>query len=249
MGFDVIAFDADDTLWHTEALYTSVQDWFKHLLARYHPPEWIEHKLFETEMRNLSYFGYGIKGFTLSMIETAIELTEGRVTGSEIQAVIDRAKGMVQAEVELLDGVAETMPRLAERCPLMIITKGDLLDQEAKIARSGLGSYFTHVEIVSEKTRESYAAVLARYHLPPERFMMVGNSLRSDVLPVVALGGHAVHIPHPLTWAHEQVDPAALEGVAYHRLENIRQLPQLLEELDTAADDPVISDQSSVISY
>ncbi len=233
--FDLIAFDADDTLWHTEALYTDVQEWFKQLLARHQPAEWIQHKLFEVEMRNLQYFGYGIKGFTLSMIETAIELTEGRITGAEIQGIIDQAKSMVQADIQLLEGVAETVERLAQDYPLMILTKGDLLDQEAKIARSGLGNYFRHVEIVSDKTRDAYAAVLKRYQVLPERFLMVGNSLRSDVLPVCALGATAVHIPYHLTWAAETVAEAELAGVQYHQLPTIAELPALIASLSGSA--------------
>lgn len=231
MDIDLIAFDADDTLWHTEDLYTGVQDWFKQLLAPYHSQEWVEKRLYEIEMRNLSFFGYGIKGFTLSMIETAIDLTEGRITGREIHGILDKAKEMVQADVRPLDGAAETVAALAQDFTLVIITKGDLLDQEAKIARSGLGAHFSQVEIVSDKTRAQYAAVLARLRVKPARFVMVGNSLRSDVLPVVELGGQAVHIPYHVTWAHESVPEAELAGLSYHTLERIDQLPALIATL------------------
>jgi putative hydrolase of the HAD superfamily len=232
--FDVLAFDADDTLWHTEELYAGTQARFMDLLAAYHSREWIEQKLYDTEMRNLGVFGYGIKGFTLSMIETAIELTEGRIHGSEIQALIDLAKEMVRADVRLLDHVAETIARLARRYRLMLVTKGDLFDQETKIARSGLGSHFAHVEIVSDKTAESYAALLARHHVPPARFLMVGNSLRSDVLPVVAVGARAVYIPYHVTWAHEVVTDPGIAPDAYFTLEHIGLLPDLLEQLEAA---------------
>jgi putative hydrolase of the HAD superfamily len=228
--FDLIAFDADDTLWHTEELYVGTQDRFRSLLAPYHSAEWIDKVLFDTEMRNLRAFGYGIKGFTLSMIETAIELTEGRISGAEIQGIIDMARAMLDADVRLLEGVAETVAALAQRYPLMIITKGDLYDQETKVARSGLGPYFKHVEIVSDKTEASYAALLRRYQVVPERFLMVGNSVRSDILPVVRLGGHAVHIPYHLTWAHEVVSETQVGESSFVTLESVGLLPGWLEE-------------------
>ncbi len=228
--FDLIAFDADDTLWHTEELYVGTQDRFKQLLAPYHSAEWIEQKLYDTEMRNLRVFGYGIKGFALSMIETAIELTEGRISGAEIQRLIDLAREMLEADVRLLDHVADTVAALAERYPLMIITKGDLFDQETKVARSGLGPHFKHVEIVSDKTEASYTALLARHQVPPERFLMVGNSLRSDILPVVNLGGKAVHIPYHLTWAHEVVTETRVGESSYLTLDHIGLLPGLLDD-------------------
>jgi len=205
--FDVIAFDADDTLWHTERLYAETQVRFRRLLAQYHSPEWIDERLYQTEMRNLQHFGYGLKAFTLSMIETAVELTEGRIPGREIQMIIDFAKEMLNAEVQLLEYAAETVARLAAAHALMLITKGDLFDQEAKIARSGLARHFRYIEIVSDKTRESYEALLKKHAVAPEHFLMIGNSLRSDILPVLALGGCAVYIPYHVTWAHEVAEP------------------------------------------
>src|SRR5687768_3259022 len=143
--FDVVALDADDTLWHNETLFTATQTHFRELLARYHDPEWIDRRLYETETRNLSHFGYGVKGFTLSMIETAIELTEGRVTGAEVQRIVDLGREMLRAPVDLLDGVAETVAALADAYRLVLVTKGDLFDQESKLARSGLGDAFSAV--------------------------------------------------------------------------------------------------------
>lgn len=143
--FDVIAFDADDTLWHTERLYVDAQARFVELLARYHNPQWIQTRLDETEGRNLAHFGYGVKAFALSMIETAVELTEGRITGGDIQTLIGMAKEMLHADIELLDTVAETIPQVAQDYSLMALTKGDLLDQETKINRSGLRQYFQHI--------------------------------------------------------------------------------------------------------
>ena len=229
--FDLIAFDADDTLWHTEELYVGTQARFRQMLLPYHSAAWIDEKLYATEMRNLGVFGYGIKGFTLSMIETAIELTEGRISGAEIQGLIDMAREMLKADVRLLDGVAETVAALAPDYPLMIITKGDLFDQETKIARSGLGQYFRHVEIVSDKTEATYAALLRRHGVPPARFLMIGNSLRSDIVPVVRLGGRAVYIPYHLTWAHELVSETPLGEGAYYTLESVGLLPGFLKDL------------------
>jgi putative hydrolase of the HAD superfamily len=232
-SFDLIALDADDTLWHNESIFTLSQAKFLDLLSSYHSPELIERKLYEVELRNLNNFGYGIKGFTLSMIETAIELTDGQVTGTIIQQLLDLAKAMVHAPVELLDHVAEVVPWLAERYPLMLLTKGDLFDQESKLARSGLAEHFRHVEIVSDKTATSYRALFARYGIDPARFLMVGNSLRSDILPVTALGARAVYIPYHLTWAHETVADHDPQMHQYVELADIGGLPELLEQMST----------------
>ncbi|MEN3332410.1 MAG: putative hydrolase of the superfamily [Blastocatellia bacterium] len=226
---DVIAFDADDTLWHNESLYTVTQAKFKQLLAGYHSDEWIEAKLNETEMRNIEHFGYGIKGFTLSMIETAIELTEGRISGAEIQQIIGYARAMLRAPVELLDGVRETVSQLAGQYQLMLITKGDLFDQESKIARSGLGDYFSHVEIVSEKNVAVYRAIIAKHHLDPQRFLMVGNSIKSDILPVIDAGGRAVYVPYHTTWVHERVTD--YDAASFFEIAHMGLLPGLLEEM------------------
>lgn len=228
---DVIAFDADDTLWHNEHLYLNTQNKFKQLLHQYHNDEWIEQRLNETEIRNLQHFGYGIKGFTLSMIETAIELSEGRVGVKEIQTIIGFGKEMLQAPVELLDGVRETIVQLAETYELMLITKGDLLDQEAKIARSGLGDYFSHIEVVSEKNAETYRKIWAKHGITTQRFLMVGNSLKSDILPVVAMGGRAVYIPYKTMWVHESVAEEDSDDRQYVTVENINFLPALLDAL------------------
>lgn len=230
---DVIAFDADDTLWHNETLYSMTQDKFKQMLSRYHSADWIEQKLYETEMHNLEYFGYGIKAFTLSMIETAIELTEGRIQGGEIQALIDFAREMLDAPVQLLDQAQKVVAQLSETHTLMIITKGDLFDQETKIAQSGLADYFSHVEIVSDKTENTYRQLLVKYDIAPQRFLMVGNSLRSDILPVLAIGGQAVYIPYHLTWAHETVDldEQDEEQQTFVELEHMGLLPDLIDEL------------------
>jgi putative hydrolase of the HAD superfamily len=228
---DVIAFDADDTLWHNEPLYIDIQSRFKKLLSSYHSSDWVDRKLFDTEMRNLKHFGYGIKGFTLSMIETAIELTEGRISGGEIQKIIDYAREMLETRLEPIEGAEETLAELSQSYPLMIVTKGDLLDQEAKIANSGLAQYINNIEVVSHKTRESYAAILSKHKIEPHRFLMVGNSLKSDIQPVLELGARAVYIPYHLTWVHENNIEQELPQDGYYQIENIASLPELVRKI------------------
>ncbi len=227
-NFKAIAFDADDTLWHNERIFISAKEKYKSLLARYHTPDWIEQRLDETESRNIEHFGYGIKGFTLSMIETAIELTEGRVNGGEIGEIIGLARTMMTSPIEILDGVRETVASLTATHRLMVITKGDLFDQETKIARSGLGDYFHAVEIVSEKHPAVYRNILERHRIDPSEFLMVGNSLRSDILPVVEIGGSAIHIPYETEWFRDRVSEDELRNKQFSRLENMRLLPDWL---------------------
>ncbi len=236
--FDIIALDADDTLWHNERLYRDTEAHFAELLSHYHSPDWINERLYQTETRNLEHFGYGVKAFALSMIETALELTEGRISGRDIQTLIDRAKGMLSAEVELLEHVAETMVDLAARYQLMVITKGDLLDQETKLSRSGLGRHFHEVEVVSTKTRQDYQRLLERHGVAPTRFMMVGNSLRSDIWPILELGGHAVYIPYHTTWQHEVAEVPAAGTPGFHQVEHVGHLPALLERIEGTAHRP-----------
>lgn len=227
----VIAFDADDTLWHHETLYSVTQERFRELLLPYLPGEEIDARLHATEIRNLKLFGYGVKGFVLSMIETAIEVSEGQVATADIQAILDAGKAMLAHPTELLEGVPEAIESLAERYRLMVITKGDLFDQESKIARSGLAGRFWRIEIVSEKDEAVYRRILATHGIAPVEFLMVGNSLKSDVLPVVRLGGRAVHVPYHTTWVHERLDAAEASPDGYWTLENLRQLPELLERM------------------
>ncbi|GAB4117723.1 MAG: HAD family hydrolase [Roseiflexaceae bacterium] len=229
----LLAFDADDTLWHNERLYAETQAAFQELLAYYHSPAWIEERLFQTEMRNLQHFGYGIKAFALSMIETAVELTEGRIGGQDIQQIITMAKRMIAAEVELLDHVAATIPQLAAIYPLMLITKGDLRDQEDKIARSGLASYFQHIEVVSDKNPRTYAALFEHYQIAADQVLMVGNSVRSDILPVLDLGGWGVYIPYHVTWAHEHAELPSTHP-RFYQLEHMGLLPDLLAKITAA---------------
>jgi putative hydrolase of the HAD superfamily len=225
---DVIAFDADDTLWHNERMFQATELQFAELLSAYHPPQWVRERLFATEMKNLGHFGYGIKGFILSMIETALDLTEARIGGAEIKRIVDWGHEMLLHPVQLLDGVRETIEALNGRYRLMLLTKGDLFDQESKLARSGLGEFFDAVEIVSAKNAATYRTIMTRHTIAPERFVMVGNSLRSDVLPALDAGGLAVHIPYEMTWAHEHLDEETLAGREFGVLEKISELPEWL---------------------
>jgi len=229
--FDLIAFDADDTLWHNETLYAAAEGKLAGLLSDYADRDAVSQRLFETEMGNLEYYGYGIKSFTLSMIETAIKISGGKIQGDRIEQIIQLARAMLTNQTELLEHVEETVRDLSQSYPLMIITKGDLLDQEVKLSRADIGDYFQHVEIVSHKTPATYADLLSRHKIEPHRFLMVGNSLKSDVLPVVELGGHAVYIPYHVTWAHEVVEHHPGDHNGYHELEHIGQLPGLIARL------------------
>ena len=205
---EVVALDGDDTLWHSEHLFVDTQDRFRALVRPYVDVDdaALDDRLLEVERRNLPLFGYGVKAFTLSLVETAIELTDGRIPGRDLQAVLDLGKVLMDHPVVLLDGAQEAVDVLTDRYRVMVITKGDLLHQETKVARSGLAELFWRVEIVSEKDEATYRRILERHRVDPATFVMVGNSVRSDVLPVLSLGGHAVHIPYPLLWEHEHVD-------------------------------------------
>jgi len=233
--FDVIGFDADDTLWHTEVLYTNVQARFRELLAPYSDPDQVDRLLYLTETGNLACYGYGIKSFALSLIETAAQLSRDCIPVQLVTEIIDLARSMLTAEVLVMEHVQGTLARLAAAYPLMLITKGELSEQEPKIARSGLTPYFRYVEILSDKTRERYAALLERHRLEPARFLMVGNSLRSDILPVLELGGYAVHVPYALTWEHEVAELPGGDHRRYFKLEHLGQLPALIEQLNRGA--------------
>jgi putative hydrolase of the HAD superfamily len=223
----VIGFDADDTLWHNEVIFERVHGRYRELLGRYHDGATVERTLFATEMRNLPLYGYGIKGFALSAIETAIELTKGEIRAEEIRLLIAMAKEMMEHPVEVLDGVPDVLRALAPDHRFLLITKGDLRDQERKLARSGLADFFDAVEIVSEKNRASYERVLRRHGVAPADFVMVGNSVKSDILPVLELGGSGVHIPYPLLWEHERAEQRPDAPGRYFELPSIRELPAL----------------------
>ncbi|MSU50173.1 MAG: HAD family hydrolase [Opitutus sp.] len=227
----VIGFDADDTLWHNESIFEKTHERYRALLAEHHDAATVDRALLATEMRNLELYGYGVKGFTLSAIETAIHLTSGKIDAAEIQRIIERGREMLAHPVELLDGVAEVLAALAPEHRLLVITKGDLRDQERKLAKSGLAAHFRHVEIVSEKDEGSYAAILRRHAITPERFLMVGNSLKSDILPVLALGGAGAHVPYHVTWAAEHVEDAPPADGRFFRIATLRELGEVVRSL------------------
>jgi putative hydrolase of the HAD superfamily len=226
---EVIGFDADDTLWHNEVLYHQAKEELGQILAGYRHPKEVKDRLDQTEVTNIKYYGYGIKSFTLSMIETAAQVSEGRVTAKEIDAIIIIAKRMLTAPVDLVDGVETTLGSLSGSYKLMLITKGDQFEQERKISISGISHYFDYLEVVGEKSEASYRKILGQYNLDPARFLMVGNSLRSDVLPVLKIGGQAVYIPNEQTWFHENASQDEIRGVEYAELERLSQLPEYLE--------------------
>jgi putative hydrolase of the HAD superfamily len=226
----VIAFDGDDTLWHNETLFSMTQNRFCAVLTRHVdiPTPLLHARLFETEKRNLAVYGYGIKGFVLSMVETAIEVTDGRIPAEDIQTILAFGRTMIEHPVELVEGVQDVLERLRARDrELWLITKGDLFDQESKIARSGLSPLFDRIEIVTEKEQVTYERILARHGVSPDEFLMVGNSVRSDILPVIAMGGQAVHVPYQVTWEHEIVAPG--EGqVTYVTASSIKTLIDMM---------------------
>jgi putative hydrolase of the HAD superfamily len=225
-----IGFDADDTLWQNEHSYRLTEHRFAGLLADHAEAEHISLRLLEAEKRNLRIYGYGIKGFTLSMIETAIEITEGRVPASVIREILDFGRDMLGHPVETLPQVRETLEHLAPLFRIVLITKGDLFDQERKLAQSGLGELFDAVEIVSEKSAATYERVFTRHGDGPDRSMMVGNSLRSDVVPAIEAGSWGVHVPHDLTWALEHAEPP-VDAPRYRRIARLGELVGLIDAL------------------
>ena len=222
-SIEVVALDADDTLWHSEVYFKRTERRFRDLVGRYVDDAVdVDAHLVEVEHRNLERYGYGIKGFTLSMVETAIEVTDGAIGVDEIAQILAAGRAMLDHPVDLIDGVDEVLAGLADDgYRLLLVTKGDLHHQEHKIAASGLARYFERLEIVSEKDPGTYRRVVASMGVEPVRFCMVGNSLRSDVLPVLEIGAHAVHVPYHVTWAHEHVDHDGPVAV----LDTVRDLP------------------------
>ena len=223
---EVVALDADDTLWHSEVFFERVERRFTDLVSRYVGPDVdVQQVLATVEHRNLDRYGYGIKAFTLSMLEAAIEATDGAIGTDELAQILAAGRSMLDHPVDLIEGVHETVTALVELgYRLVVVTKGDLHHQQAKLWRSGLVDHFERVEIVAEKDPDTYRRVVASMDVAPERFCMVGNSVRSDVLPVLAIGGHAVHVPYHVTWAHEHAEH---DGTV-PTLETIRLLPAWL---------------------
>lgn len=225
---EVVGLDGDDTLWRCEDLFQAAQQQFRELLAAYADGPTVDATLSRVERGNLALFGYGIKGFALSAVETATQLAGDRIEPGLVGRIIDLARSMLSAPVDLLPGAAEAVWALRELGHrVVLVTKGDLLDQERKLRQSGLADAFDHVEIISEKNTQKYAELLRVLDCPPQRFLMVGNSVRSDILPVVELGARAVHVPYHLVWEHEHVGSWAGHGNVVE-LAALSELPALL---------------------
>ena len=201
----VIGFDADDTLWVNETYFREAEVKFAELLEHYETKNKVDQELFKMEMKNLELYGFGIKGFMLSMIESALELSNNRVPQDTINYILDIGKNMIARPVELLDGVEDVLQVLSDKYRLIVLTKGDLLDQERKLDKSGLSKYFHHVEVLSDKKELNYKNLLDHLEIDVSEFLMVGNSLKSDVIPILNIGATAVHVPFHTTWAHELV--------------------------------------------
>jgi putative hydrolase of the HAD superfamily len=230
MSITTVGLDADDTLWHNETIFRLTHDRFSELLADVADKEVLEERLAAVEKRNLRLYGYGVKGFTLSMIETAMEMTGGEPPGRVIREILAVGREMLTEPVEPLPGVDDTLAELSKRYRLVLVTKGDLLHQEQKLAASGLGDLFAAVEIVSEKDASTYSRVFDRHGTGPGEAVMCGNSMRSDILPAIEAGAFAAHVPYPLTWAHEMAD--APEGhPRFIELASIRDLPAWIDGL------------------
>jgi putative hydrolase of the HAD superfamily len=225
-----IGFDADDTLWQNEQFYRLTETHFTELLSDYAEGTVVSDRLLAAEKRNLQHYGFGIKGFTLSMIETAIEITEGNVPASVIAQILDTGRDLLSHPVETLPEVRETLAALSDQYLLVLITKGDLFDQERKLAQSGLGDFFHAVEIVSDKTAVTYRRIFSKIGGGPERAMMVGNSLKSDIVPAIAAGSYGVFVPHELTWVLEHVEEPT-EAPRFRKIERLGELRGVIDSL------------------
>lgn len=228
MSFQVIAFDADDTLWVNEPYFREAEDKFGALLEDYLPPHSVAKELYKTELQNIPLYGYGVKGFMLSMVETALRISNNTAPMAVIEKAIQYGKDLLDKPIELLEGVEETLHHLKDRYRLVMATKGDLLDQERKLKKSGLESYFHHIEIMSDKQEADYQKLIRHLDISPGEFLMIGNSLKSDALPVLAIGGHAVHVPYHTVWEHEKVE-GKVEHANFRSVETLKDiLPFLL---------------------
>lgn len=227
MNIKVIAFDADDTLWGNEPYFRRTEDAFCELMSGYLEQHALERELFKIQIGNLPLYGYGVKGFVLSMIETAMTVSDKTIRMEVIEKIIALGKTLLDEPIELLDGVEEVLNALKGKYRLVVATKGDLLDQERKLRKSGLAHHFHHIEIMSEKDDANYLKLLRHLDIQPHELLMVGNSLKSDVLPVLRIGGYAIHVPYHITWAHEVVD-SNIEHERFSAVENIRGVLSLL---------------------
>lgn len=224
----VIGFDADDTLWVNETYFRDAELEFAKLLSQYETANKIDQELFKMEIDNLPLYGYGVKAFTLSMVESALELSNHNISNKTIEAILNIGKDMLNKPVELLEGVEEVLKTLSKNYRLILATKGDLLDQERKLEKSGLTDYFHHIEVLSDKKEANYSKLLNHLDINPSEFLMIGNSLKSDVLPLVNIKAHAIHVPFHTTWAHEQVTEKETNGKAYKIIKSLKDLIKLL---------------------
>jgi len=223
MNLKVIAFDADDTLWVNEPYFRNTEEQFYNLLGEYSSQRGLERDLLKIEIDNISLYGYGIKGFVLSMIETALKVTDNKISSEVIGRIIGLGKEMMNQPIELLDGVVEVLESLKDKYRLVVATKGDLLDQERKLKKSGIIHYFHHIEIMSEKDDANYLKLIKHLDIQPAELMMVGNSLKSDIVPVLNVGGYGVHVPYHITWAHEHIEDS-IDDVKFKSVEGIREI-------------------------
>jgi putative hydrolase of the HAD superfamily len=227
MKLKVIAFDADDTLWVNEPYFRETEEKFYAMFQDYLPQHTIARELFKTEIENLVLYGYGIKGFILSMIETAIRISDKKIPVEVVEKIINHGKELLEKPVELIDGVEEVLKALQGKYKLVCATKGDLLDQHRKLHKSGLGHYFHHIEIMSDKKEIDYEKLIKRLDIQSGEFLMIGNSLKSDALPVIKIGGHAIHVPFHITWEHERIE-GEIEHENFRRAERIGDVLSLL---------------------
>lgn len=224
----VIAFDADDTLWVNETYFREAEETFAELISKYETKNKIDQELFKTEIKNLGIYGYGIKGFVLSMVECALELSNYKLPQKTIEKILDIGKEMLAQPIELLDGVEEVLSNLQGKYKLIVATKGDLLDQEKKLEKSNLLKYFHHIEVMSDKKEKDYLKLMKHLEVEPSELLMIGNSLKSDVLPLVALGASAIHIPFHTTWAHEEVTSEEKNDASYKTISKITDIQKFL---------------------
>ena len=223
MSIKILAFDADDTLWHNETYFREIEDKFCGLLEDYHPAHTIARELLRTEVNNLSLYGYGIKGFILSLIETALRISDKTIPLEVIEKILAYGKELLEKPVHLIEDVEDVLGELKNRYRLVMATKGDLLDQHRKLHKSGLGHYFHHIEIMSEKGPEDYQKLIKRLDIQPSELVMIGNSLKSDILPVLQIGGHGIHIPYHTTWEHEKIE-VNIDHPNFRQLNSIKEI-------------------------
>lgn len=234
-GIALVGFDADDTLWRSQDYFDEAQARFEHIIAHYVDLADVGKRLYAYEARNIAFFGYGVKGMALSMVEAAVDITDARIQAADIKRIVGLAKTLLRHPVELLPGVRDAVEAVAATHPVVLITKGDLFHQEAKVRESGLAHLFKRIEVVSEKDPDTYTRLLAEFNISAQHFLMVGNSLRSDIAPVLALGGWGVHVPYHLTWMHEASADVKTGTERMRTLECITGLLPVVRELDALA--------------